>query len=149
MNRRGITGVVDAVAFIVLIGLAAALLGNALADESGSADDVVPPSEVCSSVFQSRVRACDIGMNLDDPVMHPFPMLAAASIRTGDGAASAYLKGILDTVYPWKGAYFLKMSFREVEETTGTDKGPGDLSFRSQYSAGFGGVVNVVLEVYL
>ena len=88
LNRKGFTGVVDAMFFIALIGIAVAVLAGGTAQEGYVPD--YDASSFCDEAFRSKVTCAEFGMDIEDGRIHPVADLTAASVAAGDGSAETY-----------------------------------------------------------
>ena len=108
LNRKGFTGVVDAMFFIALIGIAVAVLAG------GTAQDI------------------------EDGRIHPVADLTAASVAAGDGSAETYFGRLLDGVFGRPGAYLMTIGFGGDSVSVGSGGGTETYGFSSDYTSCFG-----------
>ena len=142
MNRRGFTAIMDAGFFIILIGLAVILLSQSGANtEQNEVQDI---TESCDIIFESKVRSTDFGYVGDERVMALFD-LTAASLSLHDGKAEAYLKQMLNELYPWENSYGLKLTYGNSSAQINSIT--GDQIVKRTYAVGFGGTLEVMLSL--
>ena len=147
LNRRGITAVVDAMFFIILIGMAVSVISHTIQEDVQlSRSD--HPSDVCDAVFMSDITADDYGFDSSDGKIMSVADLTAISVASGDDRSKAYLEGILDELYPWKDAYTLTVAYGDSICTLGTGYGVPSEGCTAEYALSFGGSLRVHLDVY-
>ncbi|WP_400219889.1 hypothetical protein [Methanomethylophilus alvi] len=145
LNRKGFTGVVDAMFFIALIGIAVAVLAGGTAQEGYVPD--YDASSFCDEAFRSKVTCAEFGMDIEDGRVHPVADLTAASVAAGDGSAETYFGRLLDGVFGRPGAYLMTIGFGGDSVSVGSGGGTETYGFSSDYTSCFG-VVHVELFLY-
>ena len=121
LNRKGFTGVVDAMFFIALIGIAVAVLAGGTAQEGYVPD--YDASSFCDEAFRSKVTCAEFGMDIEDGRIHPVADLTAASVAAGDGSAETYFGRLLDGVFGRPGAYLMTIGFGGDSVSVGSGGG--------------------------
>lgn len=143
MNRKGFTAIVDAGFFIVLIGIAVTLLSQAVTVDTEN--DIEELSDICDTVFNSRISTHDAGYEGDDRIM-AFSDIAAASVKLGDGKAGEYVRSILDRLYPWENAYSVKIVYEGCEQIINGSI-DGRTAVTRTYPVEFGGEILVTVSL--
>ena len=142
-DRRGFTGVADAMFFIAFIGIAASALCGYMTQDSPA--DPGDPSEFADTVFTGRVRGTEFGYD-DVPRVEEVAAYAAASVLLGDGAAEKYIEGLADSMYGDPGRYRLTMSCGSAASSAGGLAGEPSASYRHAYGTPYGDL-EVLLEL--
>lgn len=147
MNSRGITAIVDASVFILLIGIAAAFVGITLGDP-GEESTVQDPAVLLDRLMSAKVSAEDIGMEPGFEKSVPMYRLAYDSLRLEDGCFAAYLERILEEVYPWDGAFGCTMECGGHSVSIGKAGIDAWMGCTKTYQTGRSTDLNIVLYVY-
>ncbi len=145
LNRRGFTGFADAMFFILLTGLAAAMISGTVYQEGHVQDD--DASEICDELFKSKMTADEFGMELGSGRVYHIVDLTAASVASGDGAAEAYFGKILGSMYERPGSYLMTLTFGGNSVSVGTGSGTSVSGFSGDYTSRYG-TVHAELTLY-
>lgn len=145
LNRRGFTGVVDAMFFIMLIGIAVALLSSAVPDAPQEPE--ADASAFCDAAFRSKVTGEEFGMDTGDGRTYPVVDLTAASLSVGDGAAASYFGKLLDGVFERPGSYLMTLDFGGNAASVGSGGGREASGFSGDYASRYG-TLHVELHLY-
>ena len=151
MSKRGVTAVVDAMFFILLIEMAVTVIAvaNTAGDESGGGD----ASEVCDAIMMSNITLADFGFDPGDKTVHPVADMIAASMVLKDGNAADYLSKVLRQLYPRNGGYRMTVGLTDREGgsrtlAVGSGNGDAEAEYSGAYAVTFGGKLDVRLELY-
>lgn len=145
-DRRGITAVVDAMIFIVLMGLAVTVI--TLADEHPAEQPGQEAAELSDAVFLGGVTAAEFGLDAEGARVYAVADLTAAALRLENDAAEAYLAQLLDAACGRPAAYRLVCSYGDGSLTVGTGGGALRSGFEGEYSLEYGGVLHVLLQLF-
>lgn len=122
LNRKGMIGMVDAMAFIIIIMIALSITVSYI-DQQDWRD---PPGEVLDTLCGVEVRLSDM-IDLDDGTLVPLTDLIALDIHNGGRASIDYVTKLMD-VYTSGRGYLLELTFGDITVIEGGGVG-GDSSF--------------------
>lgn len=122
LNRKGMIGMVDAMAFIIIIMIALSITVSYI-DQQDWRD---PPGEVLDTLCGVEVRLSDM-IDLDDGTLVPLTDLIALDIHNGGRASIDYVTKLMD-VYTSGRGYLLELTFSDITVIEGGGVG-GDSSF--------------------
>lgn len=122
LNRKGMIGMVDAMAFIIIITIALSITVSYI-DQQDWRD---PPGEVLDTLCGVEVRLSDM-IDLDDGTLVPLTDLIALDIHNGGRASIDYVTKLMD-VYTSGRGYLLELTFGDITVIEGGGVG-GDSSF--------------------
>jgi hypothetical protein len=142
-NRKGLTAMVDAMIFIVIIGLAVSAM-FALSNNNLEANDA---SAVSDAVFTAKVRMCDM-MDTEESRLVSIADMTAYYILTGKGNVMDYIQSILDSLMQRPGSYLLNLSYRDTTVTIGTGHGDMVSGYIRDFTVTYGGTITADLEIY-
>lgn len=122
LNRKGMIGMVDAMAFIIVIMIALSITVSYM-DQQDWRD---PPGEILDTLCGVEVRLSDM-TDLDDSSLVFITDLIALDIHNGGHASIEYVTKMMD-VYTSGRGYLLELSFGDITVTEGNGV-RGDSSF--------------------
>lgn len=142
-NRKGITGIMDAMIFIAIMTVVFSAL------YAGSIHEVRDDraADIAGNVLSSKIRACDI-MNTEDSKMISMTDAMAAAVVTGNGNAISLIESILDASVGVPGSYSFAMTYNGRTVTIGDDTGTPGSGHRSETAVIFGGILITELKLY-
>jgi hypothetical protein len=143
-NKKGLTAMVDAMIFIVIMGILVAAMFSVSDNEDYTMNEA---SEVSDQLFSAKVRISDI-LEEQDSLVITITDLLAASIVIGDDSAPEYVKAILDSLTERPGAYRLNLSYRDTALTIGTGDGIPVSGCERELTVTYGGVLLTELFLY-
>lgn len=143
MNRKGITAIMDAAFFIILIALAVSLLSQY---SEGTVDHDNGLADNCENLMLSELLPGDIGYEGEWGLMK-FTDLWAVSLTLKDGRGTEFAELYLSEMYPWADTYGLMVSYGDASEISGKTGNGWKESVTRSYPVTFGG--EIVLTVYL
>lgn len=142
-DRRGMTAMIDAMIFIIIMGLVVSAV-FAMDDD----EDVEPnnASAMCKKLIQTDLRLCDV-MDTEDQSGMMMPDLMAACTMS-DELSSEYITDVLDSITERPGAYRLTMDYNEKELVLGTGDGTPVSGYTTESPISFGGILTITLELF-
>jgi hypothetical protein len=143
-NTKGLTAMVDAMIFIVIMGILVVAMFSIQNNEEYVMNEA---SEVSDQLFSAKMRISDV-MDAEDSLIVPLTDLLAASIVTGESSVSEYVVSVLDSLTERPGAYRLNMSYRDVTVTLGTGDGPPISGCERSLTVTYGGTLVTELFLY-
>lgn len=146
-SDEGFLAMADAMLFIVVILVAAALLVEAGIDE---AEDETDASQALDAMMSSRVRLSDLSEG-DDSILG-FPDLLAMSALKGSEGIREYAADVLD-VCLGEGMYSLDVLYEDRDGTEhpmhiGSGTGPCAASYERKVAVSTGGDVTLSLSIH-
>ncbi|MCL2295551.1 MAG: hypothetical protein FWC29_00500 [Methanomassiliicoccaceae archaeon] len=142
-NKKGMTAMVDAMIFIVVLGIAVSALFAYSGEEPVSTD----ATSVSESIFSAKLHICDL-TEIDDSGLISMPDAVAFSILTGDKKAIEYIKSILDSLTHRPKAYCLTIDYRGETVKIGETGGDPVSGSTKEYTVTYGGSITVDLKFY-
>lgn len=142
-NKNGLTAMVDAMIFIVVMGLAV----TAIFAFSGNDHTPNDASSITDCIFSARMRACDL-VDTDESGIVGIPDLAAFHIVTGEGTVVDYIKSILDSLMQRPDSYRLEIDYRGETVSIGDGRGDPVSSYAKEFTVTYGGAIRTYLELY-
>ncbi|MCL1978879.1 MAG: hypothetical protein FWG60_01800 [Methanomassiliicoccaceae archaeon] len=142
-NRRGITAMVDAMIFIIILGIAV----SAMFSLSGGDLKENDASSISDIVFSSKLRACDL-IDTEESGLISMPDIIAFRILTGEGCATEYIEGILDSLMKRPGSFSLDIDYQGNTIKIGSGKGDAISGSVKEYTVTYGGSVRADLRFY-
>ncbi|MDR0309722.1 MAG: hypothetical protein LBH88_03070 [Candidatus Methanoplasma sp.] len=142
-NRKGLTAMVDAMIFIVVIGLAVSAFFAFSGDESAPND----ASAISDSIFSAKVRINDT-VDTQETGLVSLPDMAAFHIMTGDGSVMDYIESIMESLMQRPDSYSLSIEYSDNTVTIGRDKGDAVSGSVKEYTVTYGGSIRVDLRLY-
>ena len=83
MNRRGLSGIADAMIFLALLTAAAGMIAACVHHDEKA--DVAEPSEVVDTLMSGRQSYRDLGITESPGGIAPMNRIAYVSLSNGDG----------------------------------------------------------------
>jgi hypothetical protein len=142
-SKKGMTAMIDAMIFIVVMGLAVAALCY-IQDDRNSENDA---SDIVDRLFHSKMRIDDIIEENDSKVM-PLSDLVAASMIIGDGAAASYLEETLDCLMNRPDSYSMRIVYKGIETNIGSGEGIPTSSTSRDIIVLYGDALHIELCLY-
>lgn len=142
-DRRGITGMVDAMIFIVIMSL----VFSAMYANSVHETEDCRASEIANNLLSSKVRACDI-MDSEDSKMLSMADAIAATAITGNVNAIAMMTSILDASVGVPDSYLFTATYNGKTLTIGSERGLETSGFEGEMAVTYGGVLKAELRLY-
>ncbi|MDR1405031.1 MAG: hypothetical protein LBJ20_05650 [Candidatus Methanoplasma sp.] len=141
-NRKGITAMVDAMMFIVVMGLAVSAL-FAFGGEDIQNEDA---SSVSDSIFSAKLRIRDF-LETDDSKLVSMPDMVAFGILTGDNTVFDYIENIMNSLMQRPYSYCMEIEYNGSSVTIGRLHGDAVSSSAKEFTATYGGSVAVFLSI--
>ena len=142
-DNRGMTAMVDAMIFIVIMGLAI----SAMFAFSGGEPAANDASSISDSIFSSKLRTCDL-VDTDDSGLIGMPDIAAFHILTGEGKAADYLGNILDSLLQRPNSYRLDIEYQGCTITIGSGDGDAVSGAVKEFAVTYGGSIRTELRIF-
>ena len=142
-DRKGMTAMVDAMIFIVIMGLAVSAI-FAFGGEEPAANNA---SSISDSIFSAKLRTCDF-IDTDDSGLVPMPDIAAFYILTGEGEAGDYIQSILDSLMQRPHSYSLEIGYKGSIISIGDGAGDPVSGSVKEYTVTYGGTIRTDLRIY-
>ncbi|MCL1811601.1 MAG: hypothetical protein FWG41_05230 [Methanomassiliicoccaceae archaeon] len=140
---RGMTAMVDAMIFIIVMGIAISALFAFTGDKPMGNDAL----SVSDNIFSAKLKVNDF-IETDESGLIGMPDMAAFYILTGEGNALEYIQSILDSLTQRPGSYSLKMEYRGEAVTIGNGEGESVSGSVKEYAVTYGGTIRVDLRFY-
>jgi hypothetical protein len=142
-DGKGITAMVDAMIFIVIMGIAVSALFAFGGGEPAEND----AASVSDKIFSSKLKMCDL-IDTDETGLVGIPDMVAFHILTGEGDAVLYIESVLDSLTQRPGSYSLEIEYRGSTVMIGTAKGEAVSGSVREYTVTYGGVIRADLRFY-
>jgi len=142
-NRKGLTAMVDAMIFIVVMGLAV----SAMFAFSGGDHSESDASSVIDGIFSAKLRACDI-TDTDDSRLISMPDMIAFCLLTNDKGVMEYLESVLDILMQRPGSYRLDIVYLDKTASAGSGRGDPVSGSVKEFTVTYGGTVKADLKIY-
>ncbi|MDD4222298.1 MAG: hypothetical protein WCQ63_01750 [Methanomethylophilus sp.] len=143
-DRRAITAVVDAMIFIILMGLAVAVISLTDGPPPGPTQEA---ADVADAVFLGNATPAEYGLDADGGA-YTIADLTAASLTLDDGSAETFLTQVLDAACGRPNTYSLTVTAPGGTLTLGSGCGTPVSGYKTDYLLTYGGDLHVVLELY-
>lgn len=142
-NKRGLTAMVDAMIFIVVMGLAVAAIF------AFSGDDHTPndASSITDNIFSAKLKACDL-VDTEESGLISIPDMVAFHIIISNGMVIDYIESILDSVMQRPDSYRLDVSYHGETISIGSGRGDPVSSSAKEFTVTYGGVIETYLSLY-
>jgi len=145
-DRQGITATVDAMIFIVLMGLAVTAI--TLADEQPAELPRQEAAELSDAVFLGSITAAEFGLPVEGTRVYAIADLTAASLQLGDDTAATYLAQLLDIACGHPAAYRLICSYENTTIYVGIGGSALLSGFEGDYRLEYGGMLHVRIQLF-
>ena len=142
-NKKGMTAMVDAMIFIVVMGLAVSAMFMFTSNEPVPDD----ASRVPDKIFTSKLRSCDVIDTEESGIVNVSDMVAFYFL-TGEGKIMQYIKGIMDSLMQRPGSYRLDISYKGSSISIGSGTGDPLSSYHKEYGVTYGGTVKADLMIF-
>jgi hypothetical protein len=142
-NKKGMTAMIDAMIFIVIIGIAVSAIFALTGDEPAAND----ASSISDSIFSAKLRTCDL-VETDDSRLVSMPDMMAFYILTGEGDAANYIESILDSLMQRPHSYSLSICYSGNTIVIGDGLGDAVSSSVKEFTVTYGGTVTANLSLY-
>lgn len=144
MNRKGITAIVDAAVFIVLISLAVTLLSQ-YSEDSEEHDSRL--AETCDGLMAAELRTDDLGY-WSLPGQMKFTDIWGISLMFGDRKGTEFTERCFDAIYPWADTYGFQVAYGDYSEISGKTGDGWRESVTRTYPLIFGGELTLTVYLY-
>jgi hypothetical protein len=142
-NKKGMTAMVDAMIFIVVLGLAV----SAMFAFTGSEPAPDNASRISDNIFTSKLRSCDV-INTEESGLVNVSDMVAFYFLTGEGNIMQYIKSIMDSLMQRPGSYRLEITYGKSSISIGSGTGDPISSYHKEYNVTYGGIVKADLMIY-
>jgi hypothetical protein len=142
-NKKGMTAMVDAMIFIVVMGMVVSVM-FAFSGGEPVQDDT---SAVSDSIFTSKLKVCDV-LETDESGLVSVTDMSAFYILTGEGRIAEYIEDVLDSLFQRPDSYRVEISYLGGTVTVGNGKKDAVSSSHKEYTVTYGGTIEVDLRVY-
>lgn len=142
-KKTGITAMVDAMIFIVVLGIAVTAMHN----YSNSEPLVDDASFISEKIFSGKLRMCDM-IETEDTGVIGIPDLVAYYLLTDNDSVAEYLDSVLRTLTQRPDSYLLVMDYDGHTSTIGYDRGDPVSSCTVDYTVTYGGSVRIELSLF-
>lgn len=143
-KRTGITAMVDAMIFIVVMGLAVTALCAYDDNENVISNEA---SSISEELFSSNLRMCDF-IETDDTRLVSMPDMVVFGIITGETTILEHIGTILRSLTQRTDAFFLNAEYKGDSISIGNSGGVPISSSIKEYTVTYGGTVKVNLVLY-
>ncbi|MCL2317565.1 MAG: hypothetical protein FWC44_04515 [Methanomassiliicoccaceae archaeon] len=142
-NNKGLTAMVDAMIFIVVLGLAVTAMF------AFTVDDPAPnsASSISENIFTAKLKTCDL-IETEESGLVSIPDMAAVYILTGEGTVMEYIQNVLDSVTQRSNSYRLDITYQDQTVSIGTGKGDPVCGSVKEYTVTYGGSIRTDLRIY-
>ncbi|MDR2698444.1 MAG: hypothetical protein LBB30_02035 [Candidatus Methanoplasma sp.] len=142
-DKKGMTAMVDAMIFIVIMGMAVSAMFS-FGGENPVPNDA---SSVSDCIFSSKLRMCDL-VDTEESGPVSIPDMAAFYILTGEGKTAGYLESILDSLFQRPGSYRLDIEYQGSTMTVGSGKGEAVSGSVKEFAVTYGGSIRTELRIF-
>jgi hypothetical protein len=142
-DKKGITAMVDAMIFIVILGIAII----ALLHFQGTNDTNGEASEVIEELFSIKLHSKDVMNDGDSKVLSLTDLIAASFIMDNDSVIS-YISEVMDRFTGRPGSYHISISYGDHARTIGDGSGIPISTASKDAVALYGDVLHMTLELY-
>ena len=142
-NKRGMTAMMDAMIFIVVMGMAVAAVFAFSGGESATND----ASTITDSLFSAKLRTCDL-IDTDETVLVSIPDMIAFYVLTNEGDVMDYLADILDSLMQRPDSYLLMIDYGGRTVSVGSGKGGPISGSVKEFTVTYGGMITTDLRIY-
>ena len=142
-DRKGLTAMVDAMIFIVVMGLAVSAM-FVFSGDHATANDA---STVSDNIFSAKLRACDL-VDTEDARLISVPDVIAFYFLTGEGNVIDYIESILDSLLKRPDSYRLELGYNDSTVTIGSGRGDPVSGSVKEFTVTYGGTIRVDLSFY-
>ena len=142
-DKKGITAMVDAMIFIVVLGIAII----ALLHFQGTNDTNGEASEVIEELFSIKLHSEDAVSDGDSKVLSLTDLIAASFIMDDDGVMS-YISEVMDRLTERPGSYHISISYGDHTCTIGYGSGISVSTASKDAVALYGDTLHMTLELY-
>lgn len=144
-DRKGITGVMDAMIFITIMMIVFAGMYTINTDHD---DDLgLDASDISEQILSSKFSLCDI-TDSEDTVLVSAPDLFAASVISGDQLTIEYLTDLLDAASGLPGSYKMTLTYKDHTMTVGNGDGTPVSKCTKSTTVTYGDQLITVLELF-
>ena len=142
-HRKGLTAMVDAMIFIVVIGLAVTAMFTLSSD--GPAPNSA--SSITESIFSAKLKTCDL-IETEESGLVSIPDLVAVYILTGEGNVMEYITDILDSITQRTNSYRLDITYQDLTVSIGKGKGDPVSGSVKEFTVTYGGSIRTDMRIY-
>ncbi|MCL2032597.1 MAG: hypothetical protein FWG96_04960 [Methanomassiliicoccaceae archaeon] len=142
-NKKGMTAMVDAMIFVVVMGLAVSAI-FAFSGGEPAPDDA---SAVCDGIFTAKLRTNDI-LETEETGLVSVTDMAAFYILTGEGTIIRYIESVLGSLLRKPDSYRLDISYQGSTVSIGNGAGDAVSSSHKEYVVTYGGSITADLRIY-
>jgi len=141
-GKKGMVAVMDAMLFIVILGLAVSAIFVYTSEDSEE-----PLAEkIHRDIFATEMRVSDV-FDINDSRVVPVDYIIAAHLSSGEGCIEEYLYDLLRTMVPVSHGFELICEFRGSVMTIGDVEGIPSSSCSSERPVG-GDTLRTLLKIY-
>ncbi len=144
-NKKGITGMIDAIIFIIVISLALSAMYLQDLETDPQHDDASMISDIVTS---AKFHMKDVVDTDDSRIINLTDLLASASV-TGDTDITDYVDALIDSIIGIPDMYSLHVDYGGDSLEIGNGKGTPTSSCTRDVQVTFGGHMSMTLDVYL
>jgi hypothetical protein len=137
------TAMVDAMIFIVIIGLAV----TAMFSFSGNEPAVNDASSITENIFSAKLRVCDL-IDSEESGLAGVPDMVAVFILSGEGTVIDYIRNILDSLMNRDGSYLMEIEYNGRTVSVGAGRGEPVSSSVKEFTVTYGGSIRTSLTLY-
>ena len=143
-NKKGLTAMVDAMIFIVVMGLAV----SALLYLQGSDEETRGESgEIVDNLFSTKIRMDDLIEYGDSSIISLTDMLAASMV-IGDDSIKDYLETVMTSLRGIPGSYSMSIEYQGIRLELGTGDGVPISSSTKEFVVLYGDVMRIGLNLF-
>ena len=142
-DKKGLTAMVDAMIFIVIMGLAFSAM-FAFGGGEPAANDA---SSISDNIFSAKLRTCDL-VETDDSRLISVPDMVAFFILTGEGQVIDYIESVLDSLMKRPNSYSLDIDYQGSMISIGGGKGDPVSGSAKEFTVTYGGAIKADLRIY-
>jgi len=143
MNGRGMTAIVDAMAFIMVMGIVISVAFNISNEDLEIGPDA---SKISETILYSTIRMTDLHADAE-PTLIGISDLIAVSMRTGDDAVFDYIKNVLNAHLSDPARYRMDFEYGDMKMGLGSGFGIPLSESTMNVSIVYGGSLKVTLSL--
>lgn len=143
-NKKGMTAMVDAMIFIVIMGIVATVYFS-----SGHIDnsEMNESSEITDDIFSTKLKINDL-IDTEENGLISIGDLIVSHLYSNNDSITEYLEDILRTLLQRPDSYRLELTYGDLSCTIGNGYGDPLSSCTKEHTVTFGGVLTSSLSIY-
>lgn len=143
-KKNGMTAMVDAMIFIVVIGIAV----SAMCAHYGNGDPASnEASDISEKIFSAKFRFCDI-VDTEETRLIGMPDAVAFHLLTGDSSVIDYLEDVFRSLTQRSDSFFFAAEYDGESFSFGNKTDNAVSSSIREYTVTYGGTVSIEIILY-